>query len=386
VTYESRPWNPQRTGPISNTQRKRTSGPYEAAIVPSIAGIEQVPLSGEALALADDATAEIARFDGRVGDRLAPFAAILLRSASSKIEHLTASAKAIALAELGAHKPGNAHLIVANTRAMEAALALADRLDGEAIIAMQHTLLGASEPRMTGRWREEQVWIGGSNFGPHGAPFVPPHHSRVPGDIDDLVAFLRRDDIPVLVHVAVAHAQFETIHPFPDGNGRTGRALAHALLRARGVTTNVTIPVSAGLLTDTGAYFDALTRYREGDPEPIVSAFAHAAFAAVENGGRLVEDLEQISASWRERVTARSDSAAWRILDHLISQPAVAWSTLEHDLGLSSAIAYRAIDHLVDAGVLVESSGKAWGRTWTAPEVLGALDDFADRAGLRTRG
>jgi Fic family protein len=68
--------------------------------------------------------------------------------------------------------------------------------------------------------------IGGSSFGPHGADFVPPHHDRVPALMDDLVRFMRRTDLPLLAQTAVAHAHFETIHPFPDGNGRTGRVPA----------------------------------------------------------------------------------------------------------------------------------------------------------------
>src|SRR5665811_1759860 len=90
------------------------------------------------------------------------------------------------------------------------------------------------------RWREQQVWIGGSRFGPHEADFVPPHHDRVPAGIADLAAFMARTDIPVLTHAAIAHAQFETIHPFPDGNGRVGRALVHALLKAGGLARSVT--------------------------------------------------------------------------------------------------------------------------------------------------
>jgi Fic family protein len=388
VTTESRQWTPVHTGHISRTQLRRIAGPYQAAVAAPIAHVERLPVAGDVLALAEEATTEIARFDGRVGGLIAPFASVLLRSesaASSKIEKLSASAKAIALAEIGARRTGNAGLIVANTRAMEAAIALADTLDGQAIIAMQEALLGDHDPEFVGGWRGEQVWIGGSDFGPHNAVFIPPHHSRVPADIDDLVAFLARDDLPVLAQAAIAHAQFETIHPFPDGNGRTGRALVHALLRARGVTTNVTIPVSAGLLTDTAAYFDALTSYRDGDPARIVTALAHAAFAAIHNGGLLVDDLREIAESWQQRVKARRDSAVWRIVDDLIAHPALSWSTLEKTFGLASTSAYRAIDHLEDAGVLTELSGKGWGRVWVAPEVLVALDAFAARAGRRNR-
>jgi len=70
---------------------------------------------------------------------------------------------------------------------------------------------------------------------------------RVPDAMRDLLQFARRDDLPVIPQVAILHAQFETIHPFPDGNGRTGRALMHAALRAKGVTRHVSVPISAGL-------------------------------------------------------------------------------------------------------------------------------------------
>ena len=77
-------------------------------------------------------------------------------------------------------------------------------------------------------------------------PFVPPHHTRVATAIDDLARFMRRDDLAVLPQAALAHAQFETIHPFPHGNGRTGRALVDCLLRGKRLTRQVTVPVSAG--------------------------------------------------------------------------------------------------------------------------------------------
>jgi hypothetical protein len=106
----------------------------------------------------------------------------------------------------------------------------------------------------------------GGTHGPREAMFVPPHHSRVLAAIDDLLRFAQRDDIPALPQIALAHAQFGTIHPFTDGNGRTGRALIQAILRRKGLTRNVTVPVLAGLLTDTDSYFAALTAYREGTP------------------------------------------------------------------------------------------------------------------------
>lgn len=354
---------------------------------PAIAELT-VPLPAEVAAAAEDATAEIARFDGELGHEIAPFAAVLLRSesaASSKIENLSASARAIAEATVHGHGNRNASSVVANERAMSAAIALADRIDGAAILAMHAALLGRTDPAIAGRWREEQVWIGGGDLGPHGALFVPPHPTRVPAAIDDLVAFIDRDDVPVLAHAAVAHAQFETIHPFPDGNGRTGRALVHAHLRQKGLIRNVTVPVSAGLLADTDAYFDALTGYRRGDPTDIVEQFARAAFAAVGNGRRLVDDLHTIRSEWDERIRVRRGAAAWRIADLLLRQPVVNAGLVAAELGIAPQNTYRSLRPLVDAGVLVGFTDKKRNQLWRAPEVLDALDRFAARAGRRNR-
>ena len=282
-----------------------------------------------------------------------PYAPLLLRSesaASSKIENLTASAKAIALAELGDPTKHNAAIIVANTRAMQAALALADDLDEQAILDMHEALIGPSHPEWVGHWRDEQVWVGGSNYGPHGAMFVPPRHERVPEAMADLVAFMRRDDVPALVQATIAHAQFETIHPFPDGNGRTGRALIHSLLRAKRLTRTVTVPVSAGLLTDTDAYFDSLTAYREGDPTTIVELIADASFRAVDNGRTLASDLAAIREGWNERITVRRGAAAHRLADLLVRQPVVDSPLVQRELGVAATNANTAIEHLEEQG------------------------------------
>lgn len=205
----------------------------------------------DVIALEAEATAEIARFDAELGGELAPFGVVLLRSesaSSSMIKGLTSSARSIVLAELGSDERGNAEQIVGNVRAMQAALDLADRLDEDAVLAMHGALLRNHDPAIAGRWRAQQVWVGGDAYGPHGAPSVPPHQERVPALMADLVSFTRRDDLPRLGQAALAHAQFKTIHAFADGNGRTGRAFVHALLRGHGLTRRVTVPVSAGLL------------------------------------------------------------------------------------------------------------------------------------------
>ncbi|MGH3359037.1 MAG: Fic family protein [Nocardioidaceae bacterium] len=394
IGYERHRWETDSSLPLSRTQRRRHQGPYDAAVVAHLAE-QPLRLSGEVIAEADDASVAIARFDAYVAARLdgpaatgelAPMASILLRTesaSSSQIENLTVGARQVALAELGERASRNANIVASNGAAMRAALAMADRIDEESILEMQRTLLVGSDPDNAGRWREQQVWVGGSGAGPHSAHFVPPHHSRVPDDVRDLVAFIDREDLPVLAHSALAHAQFETIHPFTDGNGRTGRALLHAMLRSKGLTERVTVPVSAGLLSDTEAYFDSLDDYRRGDPAPIVRQLCRASFAAIENGQSLVDDLSAIRYDWSERITARRDAAVWRLVDLLVRHPVVNNALVGRELGVSDVAAQGAIDQLVSIGVLVAEGQRRRNRLWRSPEVLEALDAFAVRAGRR---
>ena len=387
LAYETLPWTNAAALAGSRRQRRRHAEPYRAAVAPEIARAELV-ISAELLALAEDASTEIARFDESMGGEIAPFSVVLLRSesaASSRIENLTASARAIGEAELGASTRANAAQVVANTRTMTAALALADRIDAASILAMHRALLETIDPDNGGRWRTEQVWIGGGMFGPHGAVFVPPRPRRIARGIEDLVSFIERDDLPVLAHAAVAHAQFETIHPFADGNGRTGRALVQAMLRRARLTRHVTVPVSAGLLADTAVYFDALTTYRAGDPSAIVASFADASSRAVANGRKLVTDLRNLREAWSQRVRARRDSAVWRLVDLLLRRPVVNARLIAEELGVAVGNVHRYVTPLVAASVLLESLDVKRNQVWRAAEVLAALDAFAARAGRRTR-
>ncbi len=387
LTYEVLPWTAHyETHATSRTERRKHQGSYRAAIPPKTIDA-RLDLPGELVTQVGEASAELARFDELMGGEIAQFSAILLRSesaASSRIENLTASARAIAEAELGTSHRKNAAEVVANTRTMMAALSLAGDISGPSILAMHHALMNETDPINAGRWRTEQVWIGGGSLGPHLALFVPPHHDRVADAIDDLVRFIERDDLPVLAHAALAHAQFETIHPFTDGNGRTGRALVQAMLRHGQLTRNVTVPVSAGLLSDTNAYFEALTTYRLGDPSPIVSQFAQAALKAVANGRVLVDELRKIRQRWQPLIKARSDSAVWRLADLLVRRPVVNARVAAEELGLDVGNVHRYIKPLLDARILTESLDVKRNQVWRAVEVLAAVDAFAARAGRRT--
>ncbi|ROR80051.1 Fic family protein [Plantibacter flavus] len=388
TSYEPRPWTHDSDAVASKRRRRLAAGPYQAAVPPFIADLS-VELPADLVAASEDAGRELTRFDAEVGTLAAPFSSILLRTesaSSSEVEHLTSSAKQVALAEIGDSTSVNAKLVVQNVAAMEAAVALADHLDPEAILTMHRALLERSDPDIVGRWRDDQVWIGGTGFSPHGAAFVPPHQDRVPELMADVMTFANRLDVPVMAQIAIAHAQFETIHPFPDGNGRTGRALVQGMLRAADVTRNVTVPMSAGLLGDTDHYFRALTAYRSGDVRPIVETMTEAAYAAVANGRTLEREITSIAERWDETVKVRSDSSVERLKQLLLRQPVITTSLVASALGLHFSTADASVQKLVDAGILVQSSAGRRNRHWQASEVLQALDEFGARARRRRGG
>lgn len=194
---------------------------------------------------------------------------------------------------------------------------------------------------------------------------------------------MQRDDLPVLPQAALAHAQFETIHPFPDGNGRTGRALVHCLLGGKRLTRHVTVPVSAGLLTDTDSYFDALTAYRDGDIQPIVERFAEASFDSVVNGRQLVAELRAIRDAWSHSISSRRQAIVWRALDVVFQHPVLDNALVQRELDVSAMGAEAAITELVEIGALHEITGGRRNRRYAAVSVLAALDTFAERAGRR---
>ncbi|MCB2413943.1 Fic family protein [Demequina sp. TTPB684] len=384
LAWEEHTWRPAtRWGVRANEPRAEMR--YEAAVPPFIA--DRTPeLSAATAGEARMAEQELSRLDAELGSRMSAFAPVLLRSeaaSSSQIENLTASARAIFSAELGVKTGRNAEQITANTRSLQAAIALADEPSARSILEMHRVLMEGQIQHSPGTWRKEAVWIGTSAQSPVGAEFVAPHHSRVPALVDDLVAFCARDGMSPLVAMAIGHAQFEAIHPFTDGNGRTGRALAQAMLRRTAVTRNVALPVSAGLLADVEGYHGALTAYRDGDVEPIVLAFAHAISRAIRNTRTLVAELDEVRAAWESALQVRRNSHAWRLLDVLIRRPVLSAALAAQELGVKQPNVYPPLRALTEAGIVKSKNEHRLGPFWRADDVLAAVDRFAERAGRR---
>lgn len=383
--FEDVAWEPDDNA-LTYERSAPKAGRYRAAIPPFIADAN-VAISSELAALAEDARAEAQRFDNENGEVVAPFASLLLRSesvASSRIENLSANARSIFQAELGDRTKSNASQIVGNTKAMQAALRLADSISPESILAMHEALLVDHDPGIAGKLRTEPVWIGAQNT-PVTADFVGPEFPRIPALLADLCRYATRTNVPLVAQIALTHAQFETIHPFEDGNGRTGRALVQSMLRNAGVTKSVTVPISAGILTEPNMYYAALTDYRAGAVEPIIRLFAESTFRSVHNGRALVSEVAKITDAWHTRITSRRDSAVWRLLDHIARNPVFTADSAGKELGIATTNMYRQIEKLEAAGI-VRSSKHLAVIQWRSDEILRALDSFAARAGRRSAG
>lgn len=381
--FREHPWR-HRDPMASRRASRRNTGTFRAAVVPHIRDLTP-SVSAELHAATERMSDRLRDFD-RNSQHLdsLPFAAILLRgesASSSQIENITVRARKLSLATLGVSSGPNANLVARNVRAMHAALAASDDLTTEAILTM-HRELTEGIPGDSGTLRREWVWVAGES--PVTAAHVGPHWDDLPELMSDLVAFMARRDVDPLIQAAIAHAQFETIHPFTDGNGRTGRALVSSLLRARGVTRHVTVPLSSGLLHGKSRYVEALTDYRSGSIESIVSCFV----AACESALASTEILHADVAAFHREVLAsrrRITRPLREIADLCCSEPAFTGRMVEDLANVSKPTAYRTLRELVEGGLLREEKAKAFGSTvWTAPRILRALDDFADRAGRRT--
>ena len=391
ITWPALEWEPQapwvhRDALASRRATRRNSGAFSSAVPASIAALN-VKLDTTLRGALQGTAFYMNLFDKRfhhIGG--IPFSAVLLRgesASSSQIENLTVSARRLSLAVLGASgsKVGvNAELVARNVHAMRAALDTAENISVDSILAM-HRELTRGLQQDSGMLRTEWVWIKGDS--PVTADYVAPHHERVPAALEDLVAFMNRRDIDPLAQAAIAHAQFETIHPFTDGNGRTGRALISSLLRARGVTQHVTLPISSGLLHDTEGYIQALTDYRAGDAEPIIKLFSRAINQALLNVEWLAQDIENLQQ--QILATAQRKTPLLRSLTDLCcTEPAFTAHMMEEHTQGSRASVYRLLNRMVELHILREERVKIQGqKVWTVPALNRALDDFAARAGRR---
>jgi Fic family protein len=310
--------------------------------------------------------------------------------ASSRIEGLEASQRRIARAlATDEDRDETARSVIANISAMQLAVDIATatrELTVDDILAIHDRLMvQPRERRFAGRLRDVQNWIGRGDS-PRDAEFVPPPEDQVLGLMSDLVAYLNRDDLSPIAQAGVAHAQFETIHPFVDGNGRTGRALIHIVLRRGAVASRIVPPVSVVLATNRSRYVEGLNAYRHGDLNEWLLFFATSLSAAAAASRRLGLRLSELEASWTETVRPRKGSGAEKLIGTLAGNPVLSVKVARDAIGGTFQSVNTAIDRLASAGILRSVRGD-WrrNRLWECPEILALLDEFEARSALPTR-
>lgn len=238
-----------------------------------------------------------------------------------------------------------------------------------------------------GTIRETQNWIGGSDYNPCSAAFVPPPPKKVRPLLEDLCVFCNGDDLPPVAQAAIAHAQFETIHPFGDGNGRTGRALIHVILRRRGLAMKVLPPVSLVLATWARDYIQGLaaTRYVGSVDSKAamdglnrwVGLFATACRRAVDDAIWFEEGVRRIQARWREALgRVRRNSAVDLLIGTLPGAPIVTVNSAAQLIGRSFERTNEAVTRLENAGVLRRITVGRRNRAFEARDVVNVFTDL----------
>ena len=212
---------------------------------------------------------------------------------------------------------------------------------------------------------------------------MPPHANRVRPCLEDLVTFGMREDIPPIAKAAVFHAQFETIHPFTDGNGRTGRALLHRMLARDEVLLHTMLPVSAGLLHDVDRYMDALEAYHAGAIEPIIECLADALELAAVIGTRIASDVKEVLDNWAAANTDRAGSASHRLPALLVEQPVVDVAYVASHLGITDRAARNLIETACERGILAKMGNAKRGAFYQAADLIVVLEEASSLEGIR---
>ncbi len=362
-TLVHRSWQP-RTDTLA-PRRFRRPCDY-AAFIPDAIGVADFHLPMDLATDLADAESALQRLQYPADRLLDPLTHLLMRSesiASSRIEGIQLDARALARAEarqrVGRRVGSRAREVIGNVEAMQLAIgrtATVERLDPRELLEI-HEVLMRGHLRTAGQLRTVQNWIGGNDYNPCGADYVPPPPEQVPALIENLCEFCNSVQMPPLFQAAVAHAQFEMIHPFDDGNGRTGRALIHILLRRRGLAPHVTPPVSVALSHARDAYIRGLEAYRDGDLDEWLGTMAVAVLSSVALAERYRASVAELTADWRQRLrdhaNPRSDAAAWIILDQLPAYSVLNRADAAEFSGRSLPAVDLGLRQLEAAGILI---------------------------------
>jgi Fic family protein len=381
--YVDLTWTPAHAGARKSERSPRR---YRAWVPAGIADFQPTLTAGTA-ALSERAGAEVRQLNTEPAALMAleGLGRQLLRSealASSQIEGLSISHRKLAEAEFGNLANHKAREIVGTVKAMDRALeigAASESLSVESIEAI-HREIAVVPPleKTAGQVREEPSWIGGTD--PSNAEYVGPPAKEVRGLLDDLCRFMDRDDISPVAQAAIAHAQFELIHPFGDGNGRVGRCLIQVLFRRRGLAPRILPPISIVLGANKDAYISGIEEFRRGAVDDWVAYFARATERAALDSREFSEEVEAIQGDWRRLLQpVRADSAALALIDLLPRYPIVTAAAAEREIGRSRRATITGLERLADAEILTRHRNQKKGDSWEAKELFSLLEEFERR-------
>lgn len=349
------------------------------------------------------AEAAIRGFERQYGDLASRVGWVLQRSesvGSSTIEYVNPSLRRVARAEAivqsgGVPQDGAANEAIGSIAATRLSAEIGDDqrpITLDDILAVHATLMDHTpKPEVGGHLRPSWVRVGGVLGGYPPPAYVAPPAEEVPELMDDLLEYINTTSHHPVTAAAIAHVQFESIHPFRDGNGRAGRALVQTILRKRGVTRYTTPPISALLAFRRDEYIDALAAARfdgaAGSQDHVesldswVSLFSSTTEASCDYAEELMARLDAVTGKWDQKLRSRRGSAARKVAERLPEMPVFTVQGMAAQLSMPLATAYRAADRLVDAGIVAPVRGKHRGRDlFEAPDILDMFKAGAESA------
>lgn len=339
------------------------------------------------LKLLSDATAAIGRLDGAAGSLPNPdlFVATYVRREavlSSQIEGTQSSLDDVLAHEVEARVTG-VHADIAETinhvRAMHLGLNLLDELplSGRLIRRVHEKLMRGvrGQERNPGEFRKTQNWIGPEGCTLETATFVPPSPADLSGAVRDFEIYLNDSDDPPLVLAGLAHAQFETIHPFHDGNGRIGRLLITLLLVERRVLARPLLYLSLFLKQNRLEYYDRLNAIRtQGDWEGWLKFFLTGVAVTAHDAVRVVAELTALTDSHRH-ASRDLGRYGWPMLDLLAEQPVITIKHASAKLGATPSTVGRLLDQMVSMEIVDEITGRRRNRVYRYSPFLDLMAD-----------
>lgn len=388
-------WFPEQT--YGMARRDRLPCDYEAYVPDPIVD-RQFEIDGAVAADLADAERAVQEMnqesDGLVDTEA--MARLLLRAesvASSKIEGLEIGGRRLLKAQLSRQlemdpSDRGATEVLNNIEVMKhiVELAASSYLTPDLLLEAHALLMrGTRMESHAGSFRDRQNWIGGSEFNPCSAEFVPPPPAPVEDLVEDLCEFCLREDLPPVAQAAIAHARFETIHPFFDGNGRIGRAIIHAILRRRGLAPRFVPPISLVLATIPGEYVRGLTatrqvgradsrKAREGE-NLWLGIFAAATTRAVNDARSYDARVGKVQEQWRRRLgRVRKSSAIDLLIEALPAAPLITVKTASDLIGRTVQAVNESIPRLVEAGVLKQTTIGRRNRAFEATDLINAFN------------